>query len=128
MEPPDWEACSFELARTLVDAASSDLANAQLPQEEKARATRRVIGFQRAKKAIRNVGAARISLAAQRAASCPHAKGIARKWRALFRRVWFAPPELSVEDPHEWWYFVATAGLSGRASEKQRKKLFEEPK
>ena len=28
MEAPDWEACSFELARTLVDAASRDLADA----------------------------------------------------------------------------------------------------
>ena len=29
MEAPEWEACSFELARTLVDAVSRDLADAQ---------------------------------------------------------------------------------------------------
>ena len=27
-EAPEWEACGFELARTLVDAASRDLADA----------------------------------------------------------------------------------------------------
>ena len=123
MGPLDWEACSFELARTLVDAASRDLADSQLSPEEKSRAMRLVMGFQRTKKAIRVVGAARISVVAQRATPCPHAKDLARKRRAWLRRIWFAPPELSAEDRHKWWDLIATAGLSGRAAEEQLEKL-----
>ena len=92
MEPPDREACSFELARTLVYAASRDLANAQLSSEEKARAMRLVIGFLWAKKAIRDVVAAKISVVAQRAVRHPHAKDLARKWRAWLRRIWPSHP------------------------------------
>ena len=78
-----------------------------------------VAGFQWTKRASRGVGAARISVVAQRAMRCPHAKDLARKWRAWLHRVWFAPPELSVEDPHKWWNLIATAGRSGRASGEQ---------
>ena len=90
MEPPDREACSSELARTLVYAASTDLANAQLSSEEKVRAMRLVMGFLWTKKAIRGVVAAKISVVAQRAMRYPHAKDLARKWRAWLHRIW--PP------------------------------------
>ena len=43
-----------------------------------------------------------------------------------FRRLRFAPPELSIEDPHKWWNLVATAGLSGRVSGEDWNKLFAE--
>ena len=125
MEPPDREACSFELARTLVNAASRDPANAQLSSEGKARAMRLGMCLQRTKKAFRGVGAARISAAAQRAMRYPQTKDLARKWRAWWRRIWFAPPELSAEDPYKWRNLIATAGLSGRAPEKQWGKLLE---
>lgn len=92
------------------------------------RASRLVIGFQWAEKAIRSVGASRILAAAQRAMRYPHTKDITRKWRAWFRRIWFAPPELSAEDPRKWRNLAATAGLGGRASEGQRGKLFEDLK
>ena len=90
MEPPDREACSFELARTLVYAASRDLASAQLSSEEKSRAMRLVMGFLWTKKAIRGVVAAKISVVARRAMRYPHAKDLARKWRAWSHRIW--PP------------------------------------
>ena len=92
MEPPDREACSFELARTLVYAASRDLANAQLSSEEKVRAMRLVMGFLWTKKAIRGVVAAKISVVAQRAMRYPHAKDLARKWRAWLHRIWLPRP------------------------------------
>ena len=79
MEAPDWEACSFELARTLVGATSRDLANAQLSAEEEARSMMIALGFHRAKKAIRRVGAARLSVMAQWATRLPHTKDLARR-------------------------------------------------
>ena len=126
VEPPDWEACSFELARTLADAASRDLASAQLSQGEKARAVRLAMCFQWAKEAIRGAGAARISAAARRAMRCPHAKDLARKWRAWLHGIWFVPLEPSAADPRKWWNLTAAAGLLSRASEEQWKKLCEE--
>ena len=33
------------------------------------------------------------------------------------RRLWIAPPELTVEHPHKWRGLIATCSLSGRASE-----------
>ena len=87
---------------------------------------RLVTGFQRPKKDVRDVEAARISVAAQRATRCPQTKDLARKWRAWLHRMRFASPELSAEDPHKWWGLKATAGLTGRALEEQREKLFEE--
>ena len=92
MEPIDWGACSFDLARNLVDAASRDLANAHLSPEEKARAMRLVMGFQWPEKAFRGVGAARTSVVAQRAMRCPRRKDLARKRRDWFHRACFAPP------------------------------------
>ena len=128
MEPPGWEIYSFEPVRTLVDAASRDLANARLSPEEKVGAMRLAMGFQWAKTAIRSVGAARISAAARRAIRRHHAKDLARKWIVWLHRIWLAPPELSAEGLREWWNLVAIGGLSGRASGGQWRKLFEEPK
>ena len=60
MEFLEWEEYSYELARTPVDAASRDLANAHTSLEQKARATKLLLGFHWAKKAIRAAGAAKI--------------------------------------------------------------------
>ena len=99
-----------------MDAASGDLANARLSPGKKARAMRLAMGFQRTKEAIRGVGAARISVAAQRAIRYPRAKDIPIMWRAWLRRMRFAPPELSAADPKKWRNLIATAGLSGKVS------------
>ena len=42
------------------------------------------------------------------------------------QRLWFAPPELSIADPHRRWNLIATDGLSGRASDEAWNKLFAE--
>ena len=125
MELPEWEDYSSELARALVDNASRNLANANATLEQKMRAMRLMMGFHWARKAIRAVGAAKISGLAQRAMRLNCTKELARKWRAWLHKLWFAPPELAVEHPHKWWNLIATAGLGERASEEQRKKLFE---
>ena len=75
-----------------MDAATRDLANAQLSPEGKAKAMRLAMGFQRAKEAVRSVGAARISAAAQRAMRYPYTKDLVRKWRAWLDRILLAPP------------------------------------
>ena len=84
------------------------------------------LGFHWTKKAIKAVGAARISGLAQRAMRLNCTKELARKWRAWLHKLWFAPPELTVERPHKWWDVTATTGLGGGASEEQWRKLFEE--
>ena len=117
MEPPEWEGCGFELARALVGAASRVLANAQMSSEEKARATILVLGFHWAEKTVRAVGAANIAVVARRAMRHPGTKDLARKRRARLRRIWFALPQLSAEEPRKWWNLIATAGLGGRAAE-----------
>ena len=89
---------------------------------------RLAMGFQRTKEAIRGVGAARISVAAQRAIRYPRAKDLPIMWRAWLRRMRFAPPELSAADPQKWRNLIATAGLSGGASEEQWRKLLGELK
>ena len=94
MELSEWEPHIFEIARTFADAAPRDLANAQLSPEEEM--------------------AARISVAAQRATRYHHTRDIARVWRAWLRRVWYAPPEPSVEDPHN----MVEPRCDGRAQRK----------
>ena len=79
-----------------------------------------------AKKAIRAVGAAKISGLAQRAMRLNCARDLAGKWRAWLHKFRFAPPELMVEQPHKWRNVVATTGLGGKALEEQRGKFFEE--
>ena len=85
-----------------------------------------VLGLHWPKKTIKATGPARISGLAQRATRPNCAEELARKWRAWLHRLWFAPPELSVEHPHKWWNVIATTGVGGRASEEQWNKLFEE--
>ena len=84
------------------------------------------LGFHWAKQAVKAVGAARISGLAQRAMRLNCARELARKWRAWLHKLWFAPPELTIDQPHKWWNVIATTGLGGRASEEQWGKLFEE--
>ena len=55
-----------------------------------------------------------------------YTKEFAKKWRAWLHKLWFAPPDLMAEQPRKWWNLIATAGLGGRASEKQRNRFFEE--
>ena len=78
------------------------------------------------KKAIRAVGAAKISGLAQRAMRLSHARQLSKKWRAWLRKLWFAPPGLQVEEPRKWWNLIAATGLGGRAPDEQRNKLFGE--
>ena len=78
MELPEWEEYSYELARALVDAALRDLANAHTSLEQKARAMKPTSGFHWAKKAIRAVGAAKISGLAQRAMRLNHTGELAK--------------------------------------------------
>ena len=61
MELPGWEGYRFELARALVDDASRDVANPHATLEQKMGATNLTMGFQWTKKAIRAVGATKIS-------------------------------------------------------------------
>ena len=123
MELAEWEGCSFELARALIDNASRDLANAGATLEQEMRGMKLMTGFHWAKKAISAAGAAEISGLAQRAMRLNCARDLARKWRAWPAN---APPELAADQPREWWNLIATTSLGGRASEEQRKKLFEE--
>ena len=126
MEPSEWEKYSFELAKALVTDASRAIANDNASLLQKTRAMQLVLGFHWAKKSIKAAGAAKISGLAQRAMRLSCAKDLARKWRTWLHKLWFAPPELSVEHPHKWWNVIATTGLGGRASEEQWNKLFEE--
>ena len=126
MDPSEHEKYSFELARTLVSDASRCVANANTSLQQKSRAMELVLGFNWTKKSIKAIGAARISGLAQRATRLNCTKDLARKWRAWLHKLWFAPPELSVDHPHEWWNIIATTGLGGRASEEQWTKLFAE--
>ena len=119
MDLSEWEGYSFELARALVSDASRCIANADTSLRQKSRAMELVLGFNWTKKSIRAVGAARISGLAQRAMRLNCTKDLARKWRAWLHKLWFAPPELSVEHPHKWRNVIATTGLGGRASEEQ---------
>ena len=79
MELPAWEDYSFELARALVDAAFRDFANANATLEQKMRAMKLMMALLWAKKAIRAVGAAKISGLAQRAMRINCARDLARK-------------------------------------------------
>ena len=117
MELPEWEEFGVELARTLVDNASRDLANANATLEQKMRATRLMMGFYWNRKAIRAAGAAKISGLAKRAKRFNCTKDLARKWWAWLHKLWFAPPDLTAGQPHKWWNLIATAGLGGQASE-----------
>ena len=91
VELPDWKTCN------LADAACRDLANVHLSPEVEAKAISTVMASQWPTKAIRNVGAARIFVVAQRAMRRPRTKDLARKWRDWLHRIAFAPPELSAE-------------------------------
>ena len=126
MDPDEHEKFSFLLAKTLVADASRCLANANASTQEKSRAMELVLGFNWTKKSISATRAASISGLAQRASRLNCTKDLARKWRAWLHKLWFAPPELSVENPHKWWNIIATTGLGGRASEEQWSKLFAE--
>ena len=112
MELPDWEGCSFDLARALTDNASRDLANSNMTLERKMRAMKLMLGLRWAKKAIRSVGAAEISGLAQRAMRLNCTKDLAQEWRARLHKLWFAPPELAADpDSHHrsgGWSFGRT--------------------
>ena len=43
------------------------------------------------------------------------AREFARGWRAWLRKLWFAPPELMVEQPRKWRNLIATAGFGGES-------------
>ena len=116
MELPEWEEYSFELARALVDAASRDIANGNMTLDQKMRAMKLVMGSHWTKRTIKAAGAAKISGLAQRAMRRNCARALATKWRAWLRKLWFAPPEITVEQPHKWWNVIATTGPGGRAS------------
>ena len=93
---------------------------------QKTRAMELVLGFHWTEKSITAAGPAKISGLAQRATRLNCAKELARKWRTWQHKLWFAPPDLSVEHPHKWRNAIATTGLGGRASEEQWNKPFEE--
>ena len=116
MALPEWEEYSFELARALVDNASRDIANGNATLGQKMRTVKLVMGFHWTQKAIKAAGAAKISGLAQRAMRLDCARDLATKWRAWLHKLWFAPPEITVEQPHKWWNVIATTGPGGRAS------------
>ena len=75
---------------------------------------------------MRAVGSAKFSAITRRAFGNPCAGEPAKALKVRLRRLPFASPELSGEDPHKWRGLIATAGLSGRASEESRNKLVAE--
>ena len=62
----------------------------------------------------------------QRAVVNPYPKEPAQALKLRLRRIRFATPELAVEESHEWWNLIATAGLGGRAWNGAWNRLFSE--
>ena len=89
------------MARFWVDQASAGPASHRVSNEEKLRPLRHVAGFSWNKKIARAVGSGRIPAIMQGVSAL----------KMRFRQPWFAPPELSIEDPRKCWELVAAAGL-----------------
>ena len=126
MELRDWGECSVELASFSADQASGNLASRRVNNEQKLKPLRHVTGFSWNRKVTRADGSGKLSAITQRAVINRRAKDLAKALKMRLRRLWRAPPDLSIEDPHKWWNLIATAGLSGRASEEAWDKLFAE--
>ena len=78
------------------------------------------------KACVRSVRVNRLSAVLSGADINPHAKLFARALKLRLHRIWFAPPELMVEEPRKWRKLIATAGLYGRAPNDAWGRLFEE--
>ena len=126
MEMCDWEERSVGLARFLVAQATADLDGRRVNNAEKLKSLRHVAGFSWNRKVVRAVGSRELSAITRRAVINSRTKEFARALKVRSRRIWFAPPELSVVGPHEWWNLIATSGHSGRASEEAWARLFTE--
>ena len=74
---------------------------------------------------MRAVGANRLPAVLQMAVVNPHAYQLAQALQLRLRPIWFAPPELMVEEPSKWWDLLATAGRNGRASDESWNRLFQ---
>ena len=109
----------------MVDQAFAGLARRRVNNEEKLKSLQRVAGFSWNRN-MRSVGSRKLPVITQRSAINQRAKELARALKMRFRRLWFAPPELAIENPRKWWNLVATAGLSGRASGEAWNRLFTE--
>ena len=88
------------MASFLVDQAPADVASRRVNNEEKLKSPRHVAGFSWNKKVVRAVGSREPSAIMQMAAFDPRTKGPAEALKMRFRRLRSAPPELSIEDPH----------------------------
>ena len=97
MELCDWEECSVELASFLVDRAPADLFSHRATCEEKLEALRHLARFSWNEKVMRAVGSRKPPAISQRSVINPRAKEHAKALKVRFYRIWFAPPELSVE-------------------------------
>ena len=87
---------------------------------------RRLAGFSWNKKTKGAVGPRELSEITERVVINPIAKKLAEDLKVHIRRMWFAPPGLTVEDPRKWWNLIAAAFLSGRASGEAWIRLFSE--
>ena len=56
------------------------------------------------------VGPNRLFAAIQSAVVNPHSQEPAQALKLRLRRIWFAAPDLAVEEPHRWRNLIATAG------------------
>ena len=72
------------------------------------------------------VGSRKLSAITQGAVINPSAREVAEVLKVLLRRIWFAPPETPVEDPHKWRNLIATSCLGGRAPEEAWNRLLSE--
>ena len=74
MESPDWEACSLELARHLVDEGSLKIANRRITNEEKLRTLRHVAVRRWNGEALGAVGPVKLSVITRGAFRDPHTR------------------------------------------------------
>ena len=126
MERYDWELRGGGLASFVADRASADLASHHLTRQGESRSFRRMAGVGSDKSFMRAVGPNRLFAVIQRAVVNRDTKQLAQALKLRLRRIWLPPPELAGEERHRWRNLIATAGLSGRASNEARSRLFTE--
>ena len=61
---------------------------------------RLLVGFSCYRKAMRRVKSDKLSMIIQRATRDPETEGLGKALRTKLRKIWSAPPELSVANPH----------------------------
>ena len=120
-----WGGCKRKGARFLFRLTSAELPNRNTSDGERLLALQPFAGFAWGRPAMRAAGPNEPAGIIQSSLRLHATAELAKKPRGNLHEVWRAPPYLTAQDPHPWRDLIASAGLSGTATELRENKAME---